>query len=57
MENKSGAAGSIGAQDVIRAAPDGYTWLASYDGSFTESPHAMKMPFDPLKSLRPVAGL
>lgn len=57
IENKSGGAGSIGAQEVIKAAADGYTWLASYDGSFTESPHAMKVSYDPLKSLRPVVDI
>jgi tripartite-type tricarboxylate transporter receptor subunit TctC len=48
VENKSGAAGNIGAADVQRAAADGHTVLFSIDTTFTVNPHIYKsMPFKP----------
>lgn len=38
VENKGGANGSIGATDVARAAPDGYTVLATNSSSITGNP-------------------
>lgn len=37
IENKTGAAGNLGAQLAARAAPDGYTWI------YSASPMAMSM--------------
>ncbi len=52
MENKSGANGTIGANVVAKAAPDGYTLLFSHVGPIAISP-AMQadLPYDPLKDL------
>jgi tripartite-type tricarboxylate transporter receptor subunit TctC len=52
MENKSGANGTIGANLVAKAAPDGYTLLFSHVGPIAISP-AMQadLPYDPLKDL------
>lgn len=38
QENKPGAGGNIGAAEVARAAPDGYTWLFSTDTVATMNP-------------------
>ena len=54
LESKSGANGSIAAEDVARAAPDGYTWLlvTTY---FTTSPSLnLVMRWDPVRDFTPV---
>jgi len=35
IENKGGASGALGAGEVARAQPDGYTWLLAYDNQAT----------------------
>lgn len=55
VENKTGAGGNLGAADVAKSAPDGYTLLMA-----TVSTHAInpglykKMPYDPLQDFSPV---
>ncbi|MGD9834793.1 MAG: Bug family tripartite tricarboxylate transporter substrate binding protein [Piscinibacter sp.] len=47
VENKAGATGTIGAAQVKRAAPDGYTVLVSSLGPFVIAPHLIKnVPYD-----------
>jgi len=58
VENKPGQAGSIGAAECARAAPDGYTLCGG-----TISSHAInaslyaKLPYDPLKDFAPITLL
>ena len=54
VENRAGADGLIGTDMVARAEPDGYT-LVFVSTSYTMNAAIHKMPFDPLKSLVPVA--
>jgi tripartite-type tricarboxylate transporter receptor subunit TctC len=42
VENKAGATGTVGAGQVKRAAPDGYTILVSSLGPFVIAPHLIK---------------
>jgi tripartite-type tricarboxylate transporter receptor subunit TctC len=55
IENKAGQGGSVGAGELARAAPDGYTI-----GGGTISSHAInatlydKLPYDPIKSFEPI---
>jgi len=56
IENKPGAGGNIGAADVARAAPDGYTLLQGTNGThgINQALYA-KTGFDPVKDFVPVA--
>ena len=48
VENKAGAAGNIGTDQVAKAPADGYTVLIGIDTIFTVNPHIYKgMPFKP----------
>jgi tripartite-type tricarboxylate transporter receptor subunit TctC len=42
IDNKPGAGGNLGAAEVARAAPDGYTWLWATDTLVTVNPHVYK---------------
>ncbi len=54
VENRTGAAGSIGAGLVAKSAPDGYTLLA-ISSSYAINPSLYaNLPFDPLKDLAPI---
>src|SRR5689334_18601264 len=54
VENKPGASGTIGAQTVVRAAPDGYTLLA-LDNTFSLLPFVFKkLPWEGDLPLVPV---
>ena len=50
VDNKGGAGGTIGAAQVKRSAPDGYTILVSSLGPFVIGPHLIKgAGYDPTK--------
>lgn len=57
VENKAGANGVIGTDAVARSSPDGYTWLFTGPGHFTNEVLMGKVPFDPLRDFKPVARL
>jgi tripartite-type tricarboxylate transporter receptor subunit TctC len=56
IDNKPGAGGNIGAVEVARAAPDGYTLLQGTNGTHGINQALYEKPgFDPLKDFVPIA--
>jgi len=56
VDNKPGGGGTIGAAEVARAAPDGYTLLMSNTTPISLSPFMLTpAPYDPIKSFSHVA--
>jgi tripartite-type tricarboxylate transporter receptor subunit TctC len=54
VENRSGAAGSIGADFVAKSRPDGTTWLLTFDSHATLAALLRNLPFDLMRDLDPV---
>jgi tripartite-type tricarboxylate transporter receptor subunit TctC len=56
VENRAGAGGSVGAEYVARANPDGYVLLVASNGPMTVNPFVQaKLGYDPLKDFAPLA--
>ncbi|MCW5603938.1 MAG: hypothetical protein KIT18_05270 [Burkholderiales bacterium] len=58
VENRAGAAGTIGTAHVVNSAPDGHTLLVASAGAITTAPSMYrKLPYDPLRDLSPVTNI
>jgi tripartite-type tricarboxylate transporter receptor subunit TctC len=58
VDNKAGASGFIGAQQVAKAAPDGYTVFITTNTTHAANEHLFKsIPYDPVKDFAPVTAL
>lgn len=53
IDNKPGAGGLLGIQELLKSPRDGYTLMVNISGVVSEVPHAIKVPFDPFKVLQP----
>ena len=56
VENRPGAGGTLGSEQVARAAPDGYT-LCIVSGSYSANPALHKLPYDPINGITPITLL
>jgi tripartite-type tricarboxylate transporter receptor subunit TctC len=55
VENRTGANGNVGADNVAKSPPDGYSMLLSDVGALVISPSVYpNMPFDPAKDFAPI---
>lgn len=54
VDNKTGASGNIGSQEVVRAPADGYTLLLQNSTMLTNLGVNGKLPYDPEKDLTPI---
>lgn len=54
VDNRAGAAGSIGTDAVAKARPDGQTWLLTFDSHATLAALIPQLPFNPERDLDPV---
>ena len=58
VDNKPGASGNIGTQQVAAAEPDGYTLLLGFDGTMVINPHVFeKVPFNTVRDFAPVGKI
>src|SRR3954464_1396556 len=58
VENRAGAAGTIGSAAVAKSTPDGYTLLLGSSGTITAGPAVFKtLPYDPVKDFVAVGGI
>ena len=55
VDNRPGAANTIAADMTAKAPADGYTLLLATNTAQAIAPHLMKLGFDPIKDLTPVA--
>ncbi len=54
VDNKAGANGSIAAEAVAKATPDGYTLMLGYIATHAMNPALQKLRYDPVKDFEPV---
>jgi tripartite-type tricarboxylate transporter receptor subunit TctC len=57
IENKPGANGTVGADNIAKSDPDGYSLFFTTAGAVTISPHVMaNLPYDSLRDFASIAS-
>ena len=54
VDNRPGGGGTIGAETVVKANPDGYTMIV-VSGAYAANAALYKLPFDPVNDVAPIA--
>ena len=57
IDNRAGAGGSIGMEELARSKPDGYTWGIGSAATITINPHVYAQKFNTLTDLVPVVHM
>lgn len=57
IDNRGGAGGTIGMTEMARSAGDGSTFAFGAISPLTLNPHIMKVGYDPLRDITPVASV
>lgn len=57
VDNRPGALGTIGTENVARSPADGYTVLAGFSGGHSVTPAIMNLRFEPERELPPLMGV
>ena len=55
VENKPGAGGNLGTEQVAHAKPDGYTLTLGFVANLAMTPHMGKLNYDPVKDFAPIS--
>jgi tripartite-type tricarboxylate transporter receptor subunit TctC len=55
VDNKPGASGNLGTEQVARAKPDGYTLTLGFVANMSITPHMGKVNYDPQKDFAPIS--
>jgi len=58
IESRPGASGAVGAQNIAKSAPDGYSLLFCTSAQIVSNPFLIKnLPYDPIRDFSPVSML
>jgi tripartite-type tricarboxylate transporter receptor subunit TctC len=57
IENRGGAGGNVAAEQVVRSAPDGYSFLVASEALASNEALYGKLNYDPFRDLAPVAKM
>jgi tripartite-type tricarboxylate transporter receptor subunit TctC len=57
VENKGGGNGAVATNALLAGASDGHTLLMQFSGFHAMTPHLVKLPYDTLKDITPVANV
>jgi tripartite-type tricarboxylate transporter receptor subunit TctC len=57
VDNKGGAGGAVATNALLAAPADGHTLLMQFSGFHAMTPHLVKLQYDTLKDLQPVANV